>query len=125
MNKNTIFAVLGVSTDKNKYGYKVFKHLLNSQYKVFGINPKATKILNQKIYKDLYSIKQKIDWVIFVMPPLIGEKILQDVINLNIKNVWFQPGAESEKLIHICKDNNINYISNACIMKDNFTQTNK
>ncbi|MDD3284342.1 MAG: CoA-binding protein [Patescibacteria group bacterium] len=125
MNKNTIFAVVGVSTDENKYGYKVFKHLLDSNYKVFGINPKATEILNQKIYKNITEINQKIDWVIFVLPPEIGEKILQDVINLDIKNVWLQPGAENEKLIQICKDNNINYISNACIIKNNPIQLDK
>lgn len=119
MNKNTTYAVVGVSEDTEKYGYKVFKHLLESDYKVIGINPKAPIILNQKIYKDLASVKEKIDWVILVVPPDVSKKILQEIVKLNIKNVWFQPESEDDEAIEYCKKNNINYISKACIMMKN------
>ncbi|OQY38851.1 MAG: hypothetical protein B6229_04945 [Spirochaetaceae bacterium 4572_7] len=68
------------------------------------------------------------DIAIFVLPPKVGIKILEDINhrnsagqeNLKIKTVWFQPGAEDNNTIDFCKENNIDFISNSCIM----TQSN-
>jgi predicted CoA-binding protein len=40
------------------------------------------------------------------------------MLRLNIRNVWFQPGSESEEAVDFCKKNNINYVAKACIMID-------
>jgi predicted CoA-binding protein len=45
INKNFLYAVVGTSNNKEKYGYKVFKDLLNAGYKVLPINPNEKGIL--------------------------------------------------------------------------------
>jgi predicted CoA-binding protein len=72
--------------------------------------------LGKDVYSTLLDYDKKIDIAIFVLPPKIGIKILEDVKNLKIKTVWFQPGAESEDNIKFCTENNISYIANSCIM---------
>lgn len=116
INKNNVYAVIGASKNSEKYGYKVFKDLKEARHKVFPINLKEKEILGVKIYKDIYGVKAKIDVVIFVVPPDVTRKILKDVKKLQIKNVWLQPGSESQEAIEYCVKNNIKCSHDACIM---------
>lgn len=116
IDENMVYAVVWASDNKEKYGYKVFKDLLENWYKVIGINPQAKEILGETTFQTLSSFGKNIDVVIFVTPPIITEKVLEEVKLLNIKNVWFQPWSESNDAIHFCEKNKISYTANACIM---------
>jgi len=114
--KEKNIAVVGVSSNKEKYGYKIFNDLLNNNYTVTGINPKLDTLLNQKIYPSLSSLSTKPDLVIVVVPPKVALNILKECKKLDIKDIWFQPGVESDEAIKFAKDNNLNLSTNACIM---------
>lgn len=116
INKKFLYAIIGASNNEEKYGYKVFKDLLEAWYKVVPINPNEKEILWKEVYPSLSKIKKNIDVVIFVTQPNITENILQEVKTLRIKNVWLQPWSESNKAILFCEKNNITCIYNACIM---------
>lgn len=116
INKDYTYAVIGASQDEEKYGYKVLKDLKESGYRVIPINPRSEEILGLKTYKNILDIEEDIDVAIFVVPPSVSERVIMDVKNKGIKNVWFQPGSESKEVIEYCKNNEIKYINNACIM---------
>lgn len=116
IDKNFIYAVVGASNNPEKYGHKVLADLKNSGYKVVPINPNENEILELKAYKNLSEFEGSFDVVVFVVPPAVTEKILKEILELGIKNVWMQPGSESKKAIEFCNKNNINLIQNACIM---------
>ncbi len=116
INKEYLYAVVGASQDENKYGFKVLKDLLDAKYDVIPINPQAQEILGLKVYPNLKSVAQKIDVVIFVVPPKITLEILKEVVNLKIKKIWMQPGSESKEAIEYCKNHKIDYVAGACIM---------
>ncbi len=116
INKNYTYAVVGASNDSSKYGNKVFLDLLEGGYRVIPINPKEAKIAGEKVYRTLSDFEGVIDVVIFVVPPAVTEKVLAEVLSLEIKNVWMQPGSESDEALEFCKKNNIRAISNSCIM---------
>lgn len=116
INKKLSYAIVGASNNEKKYGYKVFKDLLDTWYKVIPINPSEKEILGKKVYPALSQVKKKIDVVIFVTPPAVTEKVLEEVKELKIKNVWMQPWAQSDTAIEFCKKNNIECIHDACIM---------
>lgn len=90
--------------------------MLDGGYKVIPINPNEKKILWVKVYPKLSEIKKNIDVVVFVTQPTITEKILEEVKTLEIKNVWLQPGAQSDTAINFCQKNNIACIHDACIL---------
>ncbi|MCA9379805.1 CoA-binding protein [Candidatus Dojkabacteria bacterium] len=116
VNKNNKYAVIGVSKNPEKYGYRVFKDLLGAGWEVYPVNPKEDEILGQKVYPKLSNIDKKIDVVIFVVPPQVTLEVLNEIEKLDIKNVWLQPGSESPEAIEYCKKNEINCIHDACIM---------
>lgn len=118
INKKYRYALVGASNNPEKYGFKVFKNLLEKWYLVFPINPKEKEILGEVVFEDLISLKEKwnIDVVIFITPPPISLKILATVKELEIKKVWFQPWANDEACLEFCKKNNIEATHDACMM---------
>ncbi len=116
MSKPTI-AVIGVSSNKMKYGYKVFKDLMNKGYKVYGVNPKYDSIERIKIYSSIDELPTKPDIVVFVVKPPVAYKILSEHITLE-SFFWFQPGSESKESIDLCISQKIKCIFNACIMRE-------
>ncbi|MCB0749602.1 MAG: CoA-binding protein, partial [Ignavibacteriae bacterium] len=109
--------VVGVSADKEKWGRKVYENLKNDGYKVYPINPNLEEIDGEKCYATLASIPLKIDCVMSVVPPQITEKIVAQMKELEIKKIWMQPGSESDDAIEFCKENKIEFIANACMLK--------
>jgi hypothetical protein len=45
INKKFLYAVIGTSNNQEKYGFKVFKDLLDGGYKVIPINPSEKEVL--------------------------------------------------------------------------------
>jgi len=114
--KTKVIAVIGVSKDENKYGFKVFKDLLSKNLKVYGVNPNADFVLDRKIYKKISEIPEKVDLVITVVPPNVTEKIVAQCKALGINEIWMQPGSESEEAIKKAENLGIKVTYNACIM---------
>ena len=91
-----LIAVVGVSDDASKYGHKIFRDLLRAGFPVKGVNPKGGFVLGQNIYKSLSELEKKPDLVITVVHPAVTEKTVEECNKLGIKNVWMQPGSESQ-----------------------------
>lgn len=116
VNKKQVFAVIGVSENTEKYGYKVFLNLKQKGYEVYPINPKYKIINNNKCYSSLKELPVIPDVVVSVVPPQVTNEIVKEIKKLNIKKIWMQPGSESSDAIEFCKKNSIEVVSNTCIM---------
>ncbi len=114
--KNKSIAVVGVSRNKNKFGYIAYKNLKDKQFKVFPVNPNVEAVDSDKCYPNLSSIKENVEGVLLVVPPQQSEQVVKEANNLGIKSIWFQQGSSSEQAIKFCEDNNIDYVSGECIM---------
>jgi len=115
--ENTSIALIGASNDRSKYGNKIYRDLRNKGYKVTPINPKEKKIEGDRAYSSIEEMKELPDIANFVVPPPVAMKIAQNITNLGIKHLWFQPGSESKELEDWLKNTDgIEYLINACIM---------
>lgn len=108
-------AIIGSSNNPEKYGHKITISVKKVANKVFPVNPKETQILGLTVFKDLKEIKEKIDIVDFVVPPAVTLEILKSNKN-NAWTYWFQPGSFNESVISYCKENNLKYVDDLCIM---------
>jgi hypothetical protein len=118
LNKKNVFAVVGASRTPEKYGYKAFKALKDAGYDVYPVNPNANEILGDKCYPSLSALPQIPDVVNIVVPHEVTEGIVKECKLLGIKNVWMQPGAESEKAIKYCEANGINMLYGVCVIAE-------
>ena len=116
LDRKNVFAVVGASRNPEKYGHKVFRDLLEAGYEVYPVNPRADEVLGQKCYPDLRSLPKRPDVVVFVVPPRITEALAQQCVELGVKFVWMQPGAESEEAIRALEEAGITVFHNICIM---------
>jgi len=110
------FAIVGITDNTNKYGYKIFKDLISRGYEVYPVNPRLRVIEGIKCYPCLGDIPIKVDVVDFVVPPSVTEVILQDCKRLGLNRIWLQPGSESEAAIAFCDENNLKVVHNVCVM---------
>tara|TARA_B100000686_G_C15839134_1_gene501797 strand:- start:31 stop:414 length:384 start_codon:yes stop_codon:yes gene_type:complete len=115
--ENATIALIGASNDKEKYGNKIYRDLRSKGYNVTPINPKEEKIEGDKAYVSIEQMEKLPDIANFVVPPLIAIKIAQNIVDLGVKYLWFQPGSESSELENWLKNTDgIKYLINTCIM---------
>ena len=114
--KESVVAVIGASSNREKWGYKIYKKLKKSGFEVYAVNFNYDMIDEDKCYNDLKSLPVVPEMVITVIPPNETIKIVRECKNLGIKKVWMQPGSESEDAIIFCKENDMDVVHNFCIV---------
>jgi len=110
------FAVIGATDNADKYGNRIFKNLTGRGYEVYPVNPGLKEIEGVKCYPTLTDIPVKVDVVDFVVPPKVTESILKECKKLGLKNIWLQPGSESDAAIAFCRDNKLKVVYGTCVM---------
>ena len=111
------FAVVGASENREKYGNKVLRVYIQNDLDVVAINPNATEIEGVAAFADLGDVPHKIDGVSIVTPPAVTERVVERAVALGIRNIWMQPGAESEKAVENAERAGANVISGGpCIL---------
>lgn len=111
-----VWAVVGVSQNKEKFGYKIFKSLKEAGYTVYPIHPSVTSVDGFPCYANLSALPEKPQVVDLVVPPSVAEKIIDECIKEKIERVWFQPGAENKEAIEKAQKAGIKVVFNACAL---------
>jgi len=111
------FAVAGASTDRDKYGNKVLRVYMQNDLRVYPLNVKADAVEGLQAYADLAALPEAVHGLSLVTPPAVTEAIVQQAIDLGIRHLWIQPGAESERAIELATEHGLNVIhSGPCIL---------
>ena len=97
-------AVLGASRDRRKYGNKAVRAYVESGYTGFPVNLSETAIEGLKAYPTLDAIEGPVDFVSLYVPPAVGLQLLPAIAEKKPKEVWLNPGSESDELIDTAVD---------------------
>lgn len=111
-----IWAVVGSVHNKEKFAYKIYNFLKSKGYQVYAVDPTGEMVGEDKSYETLSELPVKPEVLDMVINPVKGKKYIDEANILNIKYVWFQPGAESDELISISNSYGMNVIYNDCVM---------
>lgn len=107
-------AIIGASSDPNKFGNKSVKVFLGRGYTVYPINPKEDLIEGQKVYRSILEVPEKnLDMISFYLPPPVGLKVIEEVAKKGCKELWLNPGSESPELVAKAESLGLNVIQ-AC-----------
>ena len=110
------YAVIGVSRNARKFGNVIYKELKKKGIKAYPVNPNINEFEGEKCYPGLADIPGRVDGAIINVPPAQAEKVVIDAYTSGINKVWLQQGSQSEKAVEYCKEHNIDYVSNECIL---------
>lgn len=111
-----IWAVVGYSENRRKYGHLVFHDLRAAGYVVLAVNRKGGELGGVKAYSKVSELPLKPGVVDIVVPPPETLKVVAECLEAGIERVWMQPGAESDEAIQFCEDNGLKAVYHACAM---------
>jgi len=94
-----VVAVIGASSSRSKFGNRAVRAFRQQGYTVIPINPHEREIEGLTAFASVLDVPGAIDMASFYVPPEIGEEVIAEVAQKGIAEVWFNPGAESERLI--------------------------
>lgn len=111
------WAVVGASSDRDKYGNKVLRCYQQHGMEVFPINPRADEIEGLKAYPSLSALPKRVTGISVITPPKITEQVVKEAIAAGVKSIWMQPGAESQAAVREAEAAGLEVIANgACIL---------
>lgn len=92
--------IIGASDDRSKYGNKSLRAHVDAGYTVYPVNPKGGEIEGIPVYRHLSEIPQRrIDRVSMYVPASIGIELLAEIAELDLGELWLNPGSESPELL--------------------------
>jgi predicted CoA-binding protein len=94
-----VVAVIGASSNRNKFGNRAVRAFRQQGYTVVPINPHEAEVEGLKSYASVLDVPGAIDMASFYLPPEIGLQVIDEVAGKGIPEVWLNPGAESDALI--------------------------
>lgn len=103
-------AVIGASNDRAKYGNKAVRAYLRSGFKVYPVNPKEETIEGLKSYRSILDIQTEVERASLYVPPKVGLKIIEEIARKGVKELYVNPGAESDELVNKARKLGLNPI---------------
>ncbi|MBB5316258.1 CoA-binding protein [Tunturibacter empetritectus] len=121
-NPRTI-AVIGLSEDPSRPSHYVSAYMQQHGYKLYPINPSIPQVLGEKSYASLSDLPIKPDIVdVFRLPRFIPA-IVDEMIQLNLPNLWVQQGIVNLEAASRAEAAGIHVIMDRCIMVEHLHQT--
>ncbi len=105
------FAVVGASTNREKFGNMILRCYMEDDREVYPINPRAKEIEGLECFPDLASLPKKPHGISVITPSKITEAVVEEAAKAGIENIWMQPGAESERAVSRAEELGMNVIA--------------
>ena len=111
------FGVVGASRNPDKYGNKVLRCYLQNRYEVIPVNPLAKEIEGLPCVATVGDLPERFSSISLITPPQVTEDIVEQAIASGVKNIWMQPGAESEAAVAAAQAAGLNVIADgSCLL---------
>jgi predicted CoA-binding protein len=111
------YAVVGASTDREKYGNKVLRVYQQHGRRVFPVNPNADIVEGLQAYPKLSDLPSVPHGLSIVTPPDVTTQVVAEALELGVRNIWMQPGAESNAAVRDAEQAGANVIADGtCIL---------
>lgn len=110
-----VWALLGATARVEKFGYKIFKCLVDHGYEVYPVNPNVKEIDGHRCYASLRDLPKVPEVVDFVVPESVGLAALDECKELGIDIIWLQPGADKPEVLEKGKTLGLHVIQ-SCVL---------
>jgi predicted CoA-binding protein len=111
------FGVVGASRNHDKYGNKVLRCYLQNRYEAIPVNPAAKEIEGLACVASVSELPEHFTSISVITPPQVTEDVVEQAIASGVKNIWMQPGAESEAAVAAAQAAGLNVIADgSCVL---------
>ncbi len=92
-------AIIGASSQRDKFGNKAVRAYLQEGFTVYPVNPKESQIEDLPAFRSILDIPGPVDRASFYVPPAVGLKVIEEVAKKGVREVYLNPGSESLELV--------------------------
>jgi predicted CoA-binding protein len=111
------FGVVGASPRRHKYGNKVLRCYQQNGRRAIPVNPNESEVEGGACVASVLDLAEEVRSISVITPPPVTERVVEEAIRKGIRNVWMQPGAESERAVAACEAAGINVIADgSCVL---------
>jgi predicted CoA-binding protein len=109
-------AVVGASRDPFKAGGSVPEGLQERGFRIIPVNPYATELFGERVYRSLLEIPREIqiDIVDVFRPSEDAAEIAGQAVAIGAKALWLQLGIRSDEARRIAESAGLDFVENEC-----------
>ena len=114
----TTIAVVGLSPNPARPSHHVARAMQQFGYRIIPVRPAVDTLLNEKAYRDLYTLPEKPDLVNVFRAPEHVDAIVDACIELQFPALWLQDGVINHPAALRARAQGIQVIMDRCIYRD-------
>lgn len=103
-------AVVGASSNREKFGNKALRAFQAEGYRVFPVNPTETMVEGLPAYRSVLDIPDTVELVTVYVPPEVTLQLLGEFEQKGVAEIWINPGAEDDEVIAEARRRGLNAI---------------
>ena len=111
-----VVAVLGASSDRNKFGNKAVRAHLSRGFDVYPVNLHEEEIEGLDVHRSVLDIPTRIDRVIVYLPPETTYHVLDEIAQKGTKELYLNPGTWDDRVVAKAKGAVLNVIIDCAII---------
>jgi predicted CoA-binding protein len=92
-------AVIGASSNRDKFGNKALRAFEKRGYTVIPINPTEREVEGHQAFASVLDVPGGIDLATLYVPPPIGVRVMDDLAKKGVAEVWLNPGADDRTVV--------------------------
>ena len=108
-------AVIGASSNRQKFGNKALRAFAKQGFTVLAINPNEEEVEGYRTYPSVLDVPGPIDMATMYVPPDVGLKVVEELARKGVGEVWLNPGADGDDVVARARALGLNTIQ-ACSM---------
>jgi len=103
-------AIIGASTNREKYGNKAVLAFAEKGFEVYPVNPRAEEIEGWKCFPEIGAVPGRPDVTSVYLPPAILLKTLPAIRERGCDELWLNPGTDTDEVIERAEELGLNAV---------------
>lgn len=109
-------AVVGASSNRDKFGNKALRAFEKRGYRVIPVNPNEPEVEGHPTFKSVLDIPGDVHLATIYVPPRVGVAVMDDVAKKGIEEVWLNPGADDPAVVRRAKELGLKTVQTCSIL---------
>jgi predicted CoA-binding protein len=109
-------AVIGASSNRDKFGNKALRAFERRGYRVIPINPNEPEVEGHKTYPSVLDVPEPIDLATVYVPVRPGVTVMEQLAQKGVGEVWLNPGADDHRVVSRAKELGLKIVQHCSII---------
>ena len=109
-------AVIGASSNRDKFGNKALRAFEHRGYTVIPINPNEPEVEGHKTYASVLDVPGPIDLATVYVPVRPGVTVMEQLAQKGVSEVWLNPGADDHRVVARAKELGLKIVQHCSII---------